>query len=88
MLFAFAYLLLRRLVQLVAGSSNHLNSDVEIVVLRHQLMVLKRRVGRPRLCRRDRLLMAAIRRARPGTLLTRAAIACCVIHTNPNQPVY
>jgi transposase InsO family protein len=59
MLFAFAYLLLRRLFQLVAGSSNHLNSDVEVVVLRHQLKVLKRQVGRPRLRRRDRVFMAA-----------------------------
>jgi hypothetical protein len=65
MLFAFAYLLLRRLVQLVAGSSNHLNSDVEIVVLRHQLMVLKRQVSRPRLRHRDRLFMAALSRMLP-----------------------
>jgi hypothetical protein len=32
--FAFIYLLLRRLVQLVAGLSNRLDSDVEVVVLR------------------------------------------------------
>jgi putative transposase len=64
-LFALVYLLLRRLVQLVAGSSNHLNSDVEVVVLRHQLRILKRRVSRPRLRRRDRLLMAAISRTLP-----------------------
>jgi hypothetical protein len=31
-----------------------------LVILRHQLMVLKRQVGRPRLRRRDRLFMAAI----------------------------
>jgi hypothetical protein len=40
-LFALMYLLLRRLVQIVAGSSNHLSSDVEVVVLRHQLKVLR-----------------------------------------------
>jgi hypothetical protein len=62
--FAFIYLLLR-LVQLVAGSSNRLDSDVEVVVLRHQLRVLRREVGRPRLRRRDRLLMAAISRTLP-----------------------
>ena len=65
MLFALVYLLLRRLVQLVAGSSNHLSSDVEVVVLRHQLKVLKRQVSKPRLRRRDRLFMAAISRMLP-----------------------
>jgi len=64
-LFAFAYLLLHRLVQLVAGSSNHMNSDVEVVVLRHQLKVLKRKVSKPRLRRRDRVFMAAMSRASP-----------------------
>ena len=63
--FAFIHLLLRRLVQLVAGSSNRLDSDVEVVVLRHQLRVLRRQVGRPRLRRRDRLFMAAISRTLP-----------------------
>jgi transposase InsO family protein len=60
------YLLLRRVVWLIAGSSNNqMNAEVEVVVLRHQLMVLQRRVGRPRLRRRDRLFMAAISRAFP-----------------------
>jgi hypothetical protein len=36
-----------------------------VVVLRHQLMVLKRQAGRPRLRRRDRVFMAAISRALP-----------------------
>jgi hypothetical protein len=35
-LFALMYLLLRRLVRLLANSYNDLNSDVEVVVLRHQ----------------------------------------------------
>jgi putative transposase len=34
-------------------------------VLRHQLMILKRQVGRPRLRRRDRLFMAAMSRTLP-----------------------
>ncbi len=65
MLFAFAYLLLRRVLQLVAGSSTDLSKDVELVVLRHQLKVLKRRVDTPRLRRRDRLFMAAMSRNLP-----------------------
>lgn len=58
MLFAFAYLLLRRLIHAVAGSCNGLTSDVEVVVLRHQLTVLKPQVSKPRLRRRDRFFMA------------------------------
>src|SRR5947207_6908609 len=42
-----------------------MNTEVEVVVLRHQLMVLKRQVGRPHLRRRDRLFMAAISRTLP-----------------------
>jgi len=62
---AVIYLLLRRLFRLVGGPSNDLHNDIEIVVLRHQLAVLKRLVGRPRLRRRDRLLMAAMSRVLP-----------------------
>jgi transposase InsO family protein len=64
--FALVYLLLRRVVWLTGGSSNEpLNTEVELVVLRHQLMVLKRQAGRPQLRRRDRLFMAAISRVLP-----------------------
>jgi transposase InsO family protein len=64
-LIALVYLLLRRLVRLVAEPPNDLNRDVELAVLRHQLMVLRRQAGRPRLRRRDRVFMAAISRALP-----------------------
>jgi putative transposase len=64
-LFALVYLLLRRVVRLLASSSNEVSSDVEVVVLRHQLRVLTRQVGRPRLRPRDRLFMAAMSTALP-----------------------
>jgi putative transposase len=65
MLFAVLYLLLRRLVGLAGGSAEDRQNDIEVLVLRHQLAVLKRRVGRPRLRRRDRLFMAALSRVLP-----------------------
>ena len=39
---------------------------LEIVALRHQLMILKRRTKRPRLRRSDRLFWVLLRRAWPG----------------------
>ena len=65
MLFAVIYLLLRRAVRLAAGSTGDLHHDIEIMVLRQQLAVLKRQAGRPRLRRRDRLFMAAASRVLP-----------------------
>jgi transposase len=64
-LFALLSLLVRRAVRLAAGSASDLHNDIEIMVLRHQLAVLKRQVGGPRLRRRDRLFMAAVSRVLP-----------------------
>jgi hypothetical protein len=69
LLFAFVYLLLRRLFLEAADSSNQLNSDIELVVLRHQLKVLKRQVGKPRLRGRARLLLAALSSMLPRPLV-------------------
>jgi len=65
MLFAVFYLLLRRLVGLAGGSAEDRHSEIEVLVLRDQLAVLRRRVGRPRLRRGDRLFMAALSRVLP-----------------------
>jgi len=64
--FALLYLLLRRVVLLVARCSEDLmDTEVELVVLRHQVKILKRQVARPRLRRRDRMFLAALSRAIP-----------------------
>jgi putative transposase len=57
--------LLRRALRLAAGSASDLHNDIEIVILRHQLTVLKRQVGRPRLRRRNRQFMAALSQILP-----------------------
>jgi hypothetical protein len=41
MLFAVFYLLLRRLVALAGGSAEDRHNDLEVLVLRHQLAVLR-----------------------------------------------
>lgn len=52
---------LRRLVELVAlGFRSSAGKEVEIVVLRHQLQVLGRQVGRARYDEADRALLAAL----------------------------
>jgi putative transposase len=46
----------------------HDRRGVEILVLRHQLSVLRRQVNRPKLTRLDRLLLAAASQRLPGSL--------------------
>src|SRR6266536_1283124 len=72
----FAYWVVRRLFELLIlfGRSERAK-EVEILVLRHELQVLRRQVGRPRLRSGDRVLLAALGRLlpRPRSFLVQPA---------------
>ncbi len=57
--------LLRGILRVPAAASEEQAKDVEILVLRHQLKVLRRKVGRPPFRLWDRVLLAAASRALP-----------------------
>ncbi len=63
---SLAYVLVCRLFELVVllGRGER-SKELEILVLRHELSILQRRVGRPQYAPRDRLLLAALSRLLP-----------------------
>ncbi len=63
MLLSLVYFGLRRVLRALAPSvRSDLQREVELLVLRHQVMVLSRGVRRPPFRRRDRMLLAAASR--------------------------
>jgi putative transposase len=68
MLSSLAYLLVRTLLRLlIPNRQGEATRDLEIVVLRHELSVLRRQVKRPRFRRSDRAFLAAAARRLPRT---------------------
>jgi hypothetical protein len=66
MIMSFLYWALRRLVELIVLRLRSEDAkEVEIVVLRHQLQVLRRQVARPDLALHDRAILAAASRVLP-----------------------
>src|SRR5450756_579976 len=58
MVFSLLYMVLRAVLRL-APAGGQRDREIEILVLRQQVQVLQRKVGRPELRRRDRLFLAA-----------------------------
>jgi putative transposase len=66
LLWSFAYLVVRNLFALVwlLGRPRH-SKELEVLVLRHELAVLRRHSARPKLTRADRALLASLSRSLP-----------------------
>jgi hypothetical protein len=73
MAFSFLYLAVRALLGALGRSRRGLEvKDIELLVLRHELEILRRQVPRPKLAASDRALLAAAAchcRARRGVCL-------------------
>src|SRR5262249_62206475 len=67
MLLPFAYFAFTAIMRLLVGRCrrSEFDKDVELIVLRHQLAVLRRRGKRPRLNPADRAFIAALARLLP-----------------------
>jgi len=61
-----AFVLVRQVLGLVGLGPSPDAKDVEIAVLRHQLLVLRRQVARPRYTPPDRMILAALQSYSPA----------------------
>src|SRR5207237_814366 len=63
LLFSLLYAILRAVLRLVVpASSLERSTEVELLVLRHELGIFRRQISGPRLRRRDRMFLAAASR--------------------------
>ena len=60
-----AFMLVRQVLSLVGLGPSPDAKDVEIAVLRHQLLVLRRQVARPRYTPADRMVLASLAKLLP-----------------------
>jgi putative transposase len=81
MLLSFCYLAFSTLLRLLAGSRRgDFAKDVEILVLGHQLAVLRRQAGRPKLRPADRAFLAALAPLLPRQVRTGLRLADSSAH--------
>ena len=71
MLYALLYAIIRRVLRLSGISSD---TEAEVLVLRHELAVLRGQIKRPTLRRRDRLFLSAM-----STILPRERWAAFIV---------
>jgi putative transposase len=66
LLWSFVYVVVRNLFALAwLLERSHRSKELEVLVLRHELAILRRQRSRPRLTRADRTLLAALSRSLP-----------------------